>query len=394
MIQRLISPLIRQYLHRYPVLILFGARQTGKTTLANMVLEYHPEAQYFNLERTSDFRLFAKPEKLLQGLADTLVIIDGFQRRVSLLDQIYALTKNQQPGCFLLLSSEPFEDNPTFIQGYAEGHIGYLQVPALVLQEILSVNISMEQHWMRGGFAGSIFATTDRQSLSWREQYVAASLERQTPALSLVVTPYQLRLFWLSLAHEHGTVWNASGVARIAGFSPPTATTYRQILEKKMIVRALPAFLPKHTHKRLAHKPVLYIRDSGLFHAALKLHNREKALAQPGITRSWKGYVVEQIITTLDILAHHHHFEYWHYRTQDGAECDLVITKAGVPALCVCAQWAGIPRFTKKFSIAVRDLKAIRNVIIVPENDGAFPIAPSVYGMSLSEFFREFLPLI
>lgn len=393
MIQRLFTPFVKEFLDRFPVVVLHGARQTGKTTLAGIIRESNPEAQYLNFERVSDLRLFANPEKYLQKFSKVLVIIDNFQRHTPVFESLYTYTKDQKAGSLLVFTTESLDDIPVFHQGCEERKIGYLQIPPFIPQELVQNNITFEQHWVRGSFPGSLFATTDGQSLTWREEYIAAALERQTPILGLVVSPYQLRLFWLALVQEHGKVWNASGIARFAGFSPPTALAYRQLLEKKMIVRVLPAF-PVFTHKRIMQKPVMYIRDSGLLHAALKLQDRNAVFARTDLSASWRGYVIEQILNTLAATGRQNTFTYWHYRTHDGAECDLVIAKANTPVLCVHAQWSTMPRLPKKFALALQDVSASRNVIVVPSHDGAFPIAPSVYVMTLTELLSAVLPLL
>ncbi len=98
------------------------------------------------------------------------------------------------------------------------------------------------------------------------------------------------------LSHLHGQLWNASQIANSLGISAPTARNYLDILENTFIVRQLQ---PYHFNikKRLVKSHRMYIRDTGIFHALLRIKNFEDLQSHPTLGSSWEGFVIEQILS-------------------------------------------------------------------------------------------------
>jgi hypothetical protein len=139
---------------------------------------------------------------------------------------------------------------------------------------------------LRGGYPRSLLADNDDESFVWREAYIKTYLEMDIPQLDIRIPSVQLRRFWTMLAHCHGQLWNASKIAGSLGVSAPTVRRYLDILEETFIVRQL---RPYHvnTKKRLIKSPKVYIRDSGLNHALLRIRTFDDLLGHPSIGASW-----------------------------------------------------------------------------------------------------------
>ena len=118
-------------------------------------------------------------------------------------------------------------------------------------------------HWLRGGFPPSFLATTDADSLAWRQSFIQTLLEHDLPLLGVAAVPAMLRRFWTMLAHYHGQVWKAAELARSLDMSETTARRYLDMLEGVFLVRIL---RPWHANlmKRQVKAPKVYFRDTGL----------------------------------------------------------------------------------------------------------------------------------
>jgi hypothetical protein len=101
---------------------------------------------------------------------------------------------------------------------------------------------------------------------------------------------------------------------------------YLDILEGHFLIRRLAPW-SANLGKRLVKTPKVYVRDSGLLHYLLGIRNDRDLLGSPRRGASWEGCLAEQIIA-LEKLRYAGS-QFWFYRTQAGAEIDLVIERGG-----------------------------------------------------------------
>lgn len=360
MIHRRLSAKLQQSLAEFPVTALLGPRQVGKTTLARLVaFDLLPDkAVYLDLELPSDLAKLAEPELYLRGHHDRLVVIDEVQRTPELFPLLRALVdQDRRPGRFLLLGSASPELSRFGAESLA-GRIIYHELSPLSLDETGSDGIT--QLWTRGGYPLSFLAANDGESLRWREAFIATYLERDIPQLGIRVPTTMLRRFWTMIAHHHGNLWNSSAIANALGVSSPAASRYLDILCDTFIVRQLAPF-SANLKKRLVKSPKVYVRDSGLLHALLGIHNHEQLQGHPVAGASWEGMVIEQILAILPT-----EIEPFFYRTSAGAEVDLLLVPRSGAPLPIEIKHSLSPKVSKGFHTVMDDLKCDRGFTIYP----------------------------
>jgi predicted AAA+ superfamily ATPase len=179
----------------------------------------------------------------------------------------------------------------------------------------------------------------------------------------------------------HGQLWNASRIAGSLGISAPTVKHYLDILEETFIARALPPYYA-NIKKRLIKSPKVYIRDTGLLHALLRINTIEDLRSHPVAGSSWEGFVIEQILGRLaqDRQAHY-------YRTSAGAEVDLVLHDRKNRPVAVEIKYSATPKVTKGFWNAMDDLSCKRGYVIYP-GDEAYPLEDKVTALPLKDMDR------
>ncbi len=376
MIKRTLENIIKESLRKYPVVGIVGSRQTGKTTLAKMIRHTHkPKAVYLDLELPSDLNKLHSPELYLRQFADRLVIIDEIQRRPSLFPLMRALVDQKRTGGrFLILGSA----SPDMIKYGSEslaGRIVYHELSPLNLTETGLVRA--EGLWLRGGYPNSFLAATDEDSRAWREAFIRTYLEMDLPQLGIRVPSQQLRRFWTMLAHDHGQIWNASKIAGSLGITAPTVKHYLDILEATFIVRVLAPW-HSNTKKRLIKSPKVYIRDSGLLHALLRINTMEDLRSHPVVGSSWEGFVIEQVLGRVpgDWQAHY-------YRTGAGAEIDLLLRSGNNRLVAVEVKHSATPQVKKGFRTAMDDLACKQGYVIYP-GDETYPLTKNVLALPLT----------
>ena len=347
---------IRRALGRSRAVALVGPRQVGKTTLARTLLPAD-SPRYFDLESPGDLERLGPAMTALESLQGTgLVVIDEVQRRPDLFPILRVLIdRDDRPGQYLLLGSA----SPQLLRQSSEslaGRLEVIEVDPLALAEVGAV--SLNELWARGGFPLSFTATTDEDSLRWREAFVKLTVERDLPELGLGASSLAIRRFWSMLAHYHGQIWSAAEPARSLGVGETTVRRYLDFMTGAFLVRQLQPWF-ENLAKRQVKSPKVYVRDSGMLHALLNLQGRDAVLAHPKAGASWEGFLLEQT------LHHAQPSEAYFWATHQGAELDLLMFKHG-RRVGVEFKLSDAPRLTPSMRIALTDLKLDRLLVVYP----------------------------
>jgi predicted AAA+ superfamily ATPase len=345
---------IRKALKRSPVVALLGPRQSGKTTLARMMLAADSD-NYFDLEGTASLRRLESPEIALGGLRG-LVVIDEVQRRPELFPILRVLAdRPRTPARFLLLGSA----SPALLRQSSESLAGRIEVIHTVGFSANEVGHDrLPRLWLRGGYPRSFLAASESNSFNWRTTFIQTFLERDIPQLGIRIPSLQLDRFWTILAHYHGQLWNAAEPASSLGLSQPTVRGYLDLMTSTYMIRQLQ---PWHENlaKRQVKAPKIYVRDAGLLHALLGLRTKGDLLRHPKLGASWEGLVIEQILRTFDV----DHSYFW--ATHQGAELDLLLLR-GTRRIGVEIKHADAPALTPSMRVALQDLKLDQLWVVYP----------------------------
>jgi len=366
---------VRRALRRSPVVALLGPRQCGKTTLAREVVPIG-HRNYFDLESPQSLARLDEPMTALSSLRG-IVVIDEIQRRPELFPILRVLAdRRPRRARFLVLGSA----SPALLRQSSESLAGRLETIELAGFSTSDVGTSgLARHWRRGGFPRSYLARSDRDSLSWRRQFLQTFLERDIPQLGVTIPAATLLRFWTMLAHYHGNIWNAAEFARSMGVSEPTVRRYLDLLTGLFMIRQLQ---PWHENlgKRQVKSPKIYLRDSGLLHALLGIESEHHLLAHPKMGASWEGHAIEE---TLNLVAP---TEAAFWATHQGAELDLLLIVKG-RRFGVEVKREDAPRITASMRISLVDLKLDHLCVIYP-GDRAYRLDDRVSVVPMAELAK------
>jgi predicted AAA+ superfamily ATPase len=346
---------VERSIKRFPVTLLLGPRQCGKTTLAREIAAQR-SATYFDLE---DPETPLRSEVAKQALAPLrgLVVVDEFQRQPALFELIRVLVdRKPMPARFLILGSA----SPSLVRGASEtlaGRVAQHDMAGFDLDEVPASRRAAL--WLRGGFPRAFLARSDAASMEWRSQFIQTFLERDVPQLGIRIAAPTLRRAWTMLAHYHGQLWNAAELARSLGVGESAARHYLDVLTGAFMVRQLPPWF-ENVGKRLVKAPKVYLRDSGLLHALLGLQSRFDVLSHPKLGASWEGFALDQTIR----LARAEHDAFF-YRTHAGAELDLFFTRRG-RRYGFEFKHGDSPALSKSMVVALQDLRLDKLWVVYP----------------------------
>ena len=366
----------------FPAVAILGARQVGKTTLAkSLQTKLAGESLYLDMELESDLNRLEHPEIFFEQNRDKCVILDEVQRKPELFPILRGvIDKNRNPGRFILLGSA----NPHVLKLSSEtlaGRISYLELTGLNILET-AATIDQNTLWLRGGFPEPLLSEDRSFQKLWFESFLRTFVERDIPLLGLSLSPQLISRCLRMIAHSTGQVLNKSLFVKSLGIRNAVVSKIFDYFENTFIVRQLVPYYV-NVKKRLVKSPKLYIRDTGLLHYLLNITDMNSILGHPALGHSWEAFVIEQIISVLNSS-----FGYYFYRTQDGAECDLVLTKSDRPFACVEVKFTSTPKSTKSLTTAIHDMASENNFVIIPDCSSPYPINSHLTVCSLYQFFE------
>ncbi len=361
-LKRKIEQDVVEALRDFPVVALLGPRQCGKSTLAKQLLLSKPDVTYLDLEKPSDLRKLEDPEFFFSQLSAKRICLDEIQRKPDLFPVLRSIIdENRANGKFLVLGSASRD----LIRQSSEtlaGRICYIELtPFLINETGAELTAELATHWNRGGFPDSYLARNDKSSRVWRENFIRTFLERDIPQMGFNIPAMTLQRLWSMLAHLHGQLLNSSKLGEMIGVSHTTIRSYVDLLSQTFMIRLLPP-CEANTKKRLVKSPKVYIRDSGILHALLDIHDTESLFGHPVFGNSWEGFVIENILANLNGWSPSF------YRTSSGVEIDLILKK-GMKQIAVECKASTAPTLSKGFQLALNDLGIEQAYVIAPVDE-------------------------
>jgi len=378
LISKLIVPLHQK--SRGRILVITGARQTGKTTLASKVFTDYPLLSMDDpIARPEFSRLSAKDWAKRYPLA----VIDEIQKLPSLMETVKACYDQHPDVRYVLLGSSQIMlmkgIRETLAGRAAIQHLYPLTLPEMMTNdwsdtiqnsrlvrwlsddperdpgEVLEGVVSIDEryagakfYWERflqwGGMPAltqNDFDEEDRRK--WLEDYFSSYLQRDLTDLGRINDLEPFIRAQQAIALRTSKRINFTELGRLAGITSPTAKKFMQYLEISYQVQLLPAFY-RNPEKRLAKQPKVVFIDPGVRRGILR-----KSGVLDGL--EWESAVIAEIFK--QIKAADLPINFFHLRTLDGKEVDLLIE-------CEKGFVAGECKMTAKASR--KDFQAMRNL--------------------------------
>jgi predicted AAA+ superfamily ATPase len=363
-----------------PVVVLLGARQVGKTTLARQIGALHGgPVTSFDLEDPRDLARLTNPMLALSTL-DGLVILDEVQRLPELFPVLRVLVDRPSNAArFLVLGSA----SPHLLRQGSEslaGRVAFHPLAGFALSEVGSE--SLRRLWLRGAFPRSFLSRDDASSLRWRREFVRTHLERDLPQLGIGLGADSLRRFWTMLAHVHGQVWNSSELARAFGVSDKTVRHYLDVLVSTFMVRRLAPWREKLGKRQVA-APKVYLTDPGLLHSLLGLVDERDLLGHPKVGASFEGFAIGEILRHVGAEPE----EAFFWALHSGAELDLLVVRGrrrwGFEIKCTDA-----PTTTPSMRSAMENLR-LDQIDVVHAGEHTYPLTAGIRAVALSRLHED-----
>ena len=381
--KRIITDYISDCIDNFPSVAILGPRQIGKTTMARTISKNFADSVYLDLERPADIAQIKDPEIYFDEHIGKLIILDEIQRFPNLFPIMRGVIDRRRMdgyriGQFLFLGSASTDLLRQTSESLA-GRIVYTELSGFSALEVEDIDHKL---WLRGGFPDSFLSKSDAHSLTWRNSFISTYLERDIPQMGVSIPANTLRNLWTMLAHLQGGILNTSTLALNMSLSVPTINRYLAILSDLFLIRFLRPYYA-NVGKRLIKSPKVYVRDSGVTHALLKIASFSDLLAHPVVGGSFEGFVIENILSTISTTS----ITSWYYRTSNGSEIDLLLTYPGGKKVGIEIKLSTAPKLPRGFYTAYDDLKLDKAYVVYPGKD-RYPITKNIEVIGLKEMLQ------
>ncbi len=383
MIPRSAAPALKNAFAQFPVVVLTGARQAGKTTLARWLF---PDAAYVTLDHPAEAdRARLSPEEFLAALPRP-AILDEIQYAPSLLRVLkLAVDRDRRPGRFLVTGSQTL----SLMAGASEslaGRAAVFTLPPLSLSEALP-HASMadtDRFLWRSGYP-ELWARAELDRDLWLASYVATYLERDVRQVLQVGDLRDFDRFLRTAALRAGQLLSYADLARDVGIAPNTAKRWLSVLVASDQIFLLEPY-HRQRRKRLIKAPKLYFSDTGLLVFLQGFRNPKDLPAHALWGAVWENLVVSEVRKRL--LASGRPPALWFWRTAHGEEVDLLVETAPQRFIAIEAKAAerinatvlrGIERFHAEYGAG-----AIVAARIACRSERSYPLEASLPARAVS----------
>lgn len=341
---------IKELLVYFPVVIILGVRQCGKTTLAKML---RPDWQYFDLERSRDFDFVTRDFEFFIKEHPYSVIIDEAQKYPALFQELRSVVDRDRKhkNRFLLTGSSSLDLIKNVSESLA-GRVGLVELGTFKANEtyalglpnfykILNKNLNhttidflkglapeishnqLMQAFLKGGYPEPVLEKDDRFYDAWMENYIQTYIQRDIRTLFPRLDLVKYQRFVSMLSALSGTIINRSQVGRSLDISEKAIRDYLQIAEGSYIWRNTPSY-EKSTNESVVKMPKGNIRDSGLTNFIQGITQREQLLNYPNVGAAFEAFISEEIIKGIQATKVVN-WNHYYFRTRNGAEIDMIL---------------------------------------------------------------------
>lgn len=332
MVKREITKKLIQLSEKFPVVVVVGPRQSGKTTLVKATF---PKKEYVNLEEP-DTRLFAQNDPRA-FLADRKygIIIDEAQRVPDIFSYIQSIVdSNPLPGKFILTGSNNFLMHEKISQTLA-GRAAILTLLPFSLNEIFSTNllnlstdrkkqVSKELDFYDFIFNGFYPPIYDRKidPIDWYPNYTRTYIERDVRLIKNIPDLNSFTLFVKLCAGRVGQLLNLSSLSNEVGVSVNTIKSWLSVLEASYIIFRLEPHY-ENFNKRLVKMPKIYFYDTGLLCSLIGLENANQLKTHYLLGSLFENFIISELLKYRMNYGLNFNITFW--RDKLGREIDCII---------------------------------------------------------------------
>ena len=345
-IHRNITTRIKDACSDSPVILLHGARQTGKSTLVKPILKHDHPAEYITFDNPAYLSAASEdPDGFLDSFEGN-VVLDEIQKVPGIFRAIkYSIDKNRQPGKYILTGSA----NILLLPKLSESLAGRMEILNLLpfsqseitnfesnfVDEVFEDNPNFQvgdepyetllERILIGGYPEAVSRKNPVRIDVWFESYVQTILQRDIKDLFQINGLFRLPNLLKLLAGRNGGLVNFAEVSRSTGIAQTTLKRYVDLLRTSFLICLLPSF-SRSFSKRIIKTPKVFLNDTGLLAHLLGV-NIDRLHSDSILSGNFlENFVILELMKQSTWCKNRLNFSY--YRTASGQEVDLIIERS------------------------------------------------------------------
>jgi hypothetical protein len=409
MYRRHIRPALRAALSDTRVVLLNGARQTGKSTLAEEIAAEHG-GHYLTLDDATLLSTArSDPAALVHGTTG-LTVIDEVQKAPEVLPALKReVDRDKRPGRFLLTGSANIFLVPRVAESLA-GRIEILPLQPLSQDELAGRPASFpdalfsDAPWkgrrttidrldvckrvVAGGFPEVLTREPGSRRAAWFASYVSSLVQRDIRDLANIDGLTEMPRLLGLLAARASTLMNMAELSRASGISHTTLKRYLALLEATFILQPLPAW-SSNLGKRFVKSPKVHLVDAGLTAHLRGESDAAHLMASPAVGPLLETFVLQEIRKQLSWSRQA--ATPYHFRTATGREVDLVLEAPGGKLVGIevkATATAGTSDFSGLQSLAEAAGKKFVRGVVLYLGDHAVPRGDTMMAMPIDALWQ------
>lgn len=371
-IPRILSSKIEESARFYPVIVITGPRQSGKTSLCRHL---YKDYKYVNLENiTTRAAAVADPTMFIESLGDN-VIIDEIQHVPELMSMIQVRVDENKDLRYILTGSSNFSLLRSISQSLA-GRAALFTLLPLSFKEMgkKELDVSTNRLMWQGQYPAII--SNGFPSNDFYRNYYNTYVERDLRDLLKLKNILAFDKFIRLMAIRVGSEFNASSIAREVGVSSNTISEWMSLLATSYIAYPLHPYY-SNLSKRLTKMPKVYFYDTGLLCYLLSIENYSQLDNNPLRGAIFENLAMGELIKSrfnrgLDP-------NLYFYREQSGIETDALLVENG--SLQLYEMKAGKtlrPDFKDNMTAIQQKLGNVQSTTVIYDGDGFPPLAVNI----------------
>ena len=402
--KRQLEDVVKKAAKEYAAITLYGARQTGKST---MVRNIFPQMEYVTLDNTKEMDLAKRDPELFLDAHVCPLIIDEIQKVPELFETIkiridnaklHNLRANKKGEVmYILTGSNQHQIKEKATESLA-GRTAIIEVNSLSFCEKMKKKgsafipdvdtLSKKKGYIpknryeifeeifRGGMPEYYINKMDRTMFF--ESYISTYLEKDVSKLINVDKITDFRRFLTITALRTGQQIDYTDIGRNVGIDSRTAKSWMAILESSGIITILQPYA-SNLAKRIVKTPKLYYMDTGLC-AYLCGWSDSKILEASSMSGEFfETYVVSEMIKSLKNAGMRVEYTLYYYRDRDQKEVDILYIKDQTICPIEVKKGIGNEKADKNFSILQQYKMPIGKGLVIDTSERLMPLNKDVY---------------
>ncbi len=318
-IEREVKARINRSAGSRPVVLLTGARQTGKSSLLKRLF---PECRYITFDYIRQVEAAKESPQQFLRQCDGPTILDEIQYVPELFRELKIQVDKERDtyGKWIITGSQQFELMEQVSESLA-GRITVINLETLSAMELRESKVERTADFLwRGGYP-ELWSNPYLELEDFFENYLRTYIERDLKQIVEVKNLNDFRRFFRVLAVRIGQLINYRDIAKDVGVADVTVKRWLHALEMGGLITLLPPFFA-NIGKRLVKAPKLYFNDHGLACYLLGIVEAETWSAHTHRGNLWENLVLMELIKNNHLLPGR---ELFFYRDQNGVEVDFII---------------------------------------------------------------------